>query len=208
MATDIPKKVLSLTNGIVRVGAGRGFLVALDREPAVITAAHCLPHLPPPMAAAFSEERTFADLVGQVGDEPSIWTECLFADPVADIAVLVAPDSQQFGDEWDAYLQFVDERPVLDVGRAANTPSEGWLYSKEGRIWEPCLVSSVQTRWIKVDNASKDAIAPGTSGSPIMLGTGYAVGVMTLGKDKNADLVSDLPAWVAARVCRSDGRNE
>ncbi len=87
---------------IVKVGGGRGFIVECRAKlppvrhlrrfvtrRLVITAAHCLGKLPPATAAAFFYERTYKSLLGHLdGSKKDIWAECLFADPVADIAVL------------------------------------------------------------------------------------------------------------------------
>jgi hypothetical protein len=83
---------------VVTVGYGRGFLLDAPEtrhKRVIVTAAHCLPHLPPAHGAAYLSERTYADLLGPLGEAPTIWTECLFADPVADIAVLTEPDGQE-----------------------------------------------------------------------------------------------------------------
>jgi hypothetical protein len=74
---------------VITVGGGRGFVV---NDECVITAAHCLPHLPPCCTASYPEERTYAKLLALLGGEPAIPAECRFADPVGDIAVLGAPD--------------------------------------------------------------------------------------------------------------------
>jgi hypothetical protein len=41
------------SQSVVRVGAGRGFVIETeDEDRLIITAGHCLPHLPPSHAAA------------------------------------------------------------------------------------------------------------------------------------------------------------
>ena len=69
----------------------------------VITAAHCLPELPPPHRASYTKERTYADFLSPLGQEPTVWAECLFVDPVSDLAVFGSPDNQELSDEADAY---------------------------------------------------------------------------------------------------------
>jgi hypothetical protein len=81
----------------VRVGDGHGFVVEgqYDRR-FVLTAAHCLPHLPPPAGLLDLEETTYRALLGpfKASDAAcTVWAECLFADPFADIAVLGEPDT-------------------------------------------------------------------------------------------------------------------
>jgi hypothetical protein len=81
------------TRAVIRVGDGRGFVVGTDRERFVITAAHCLPRLPPSLSFSFIEERTYAKLLGPIGRKRTpVWAECCFVDPIADLAVLWSPD--------------------------------------------------------------------------------------------------------------------
>ena len=55
---------------MVRVGRGRGFVVQTEREDhLIITAGHCLPHLPPCHGASDLDERTYKELIGPLGPE-------------------------------------------------------------------------------------------------------------------------------------------
>src|SRR5205807_2007519 len=101
-----------LANAIIRVGDGRGFIVESRRgERIVITAAHCLPQLPPAHAFSYIEERTYC-VLGPRDETPSIYAECWYVDPVSDLAVLGPPDGQALYDECEAYERFVENRPV------------------------------------------------------------------------------------------------
>src|SRR5215813_7310413 len=91
------------TNAIIRVGDGRGFVVEGEHDRFVITAAHCLPFFPPCHGASYLHERTYRALLGPLAQAPRVWAECLFADPIADIAVLRSPDGQELSDEADAF---------------------------------------------------------------------------------------------------------
>jgi hypothetical protein len=84
----------------------------------VITAAHCLPAIPELLGERPDWAETFPDLIGLLGARPSVWGECLFVDPIADIAVLGAPDSQELYDHADAYETFLASRKPLKVGGA------------------------------------------------------------------------------------------
>src|SRR5215471_15212424 len=83
-------------------GDGRGFVVTAYRRQLVmdhqkrewrslkkqsksliVTAAHCLPFFPPCHGASYLQERTYENLIGPLGEAPSVWAECLFADPIA-----------------------------------------------------------------------------------------------------------------------------
>jgi hypothetical protein len=75
-------------NAIVKVGGGRGFVVQGERDRLVITAGHCLPDFPTCHSSSHTEERTYKALLGSLGEKPAVWAECLFADPIGDVAVL------------------------------------------------------------------------------------------------------------------------
>src|SRR6516165_7736509 len=80
-----------LTAGVVTAGSGRGFVVESAGERLVITAAHCLPFLPPAQSFFGPKERTYGPLLSPLKDEPRAWAVCRFVDPIADIAVLGSP---------------------------------------------------------------------------------------------------------------------
>jgi hypothetical protein len=109
-----------LLSGVLRVGEGRGFLVKRRRyhDCIVITAAHCLPDLPPPHPLAYLEELTYRRLLGPLGTEPTVWAHILFVDPVADIAVLGAPDGQVLSEQADTYEAFMASARPLAVAEA------------------------------------------------------------------------------------------
>jgi hypothetical protein len=106
-------------NCVLKVGDGRGFIImplpplkpGLKTDHALkgvsflgqrlmLTTAHCLPHLPPAQATASSSDRTYKGLIETLdGSRKDISAECMFVDPVADIAVLGCPDTEEFGDE-------------------------------------------------------------------------------------------------------------
>ena len=87
---------MALTRAVVRVGDGRGFVSECLNwhgrpERIVITAAHCLPKLPPCHLTSLYNDRTYK-LLGPLGGDLTAWAYCLFADPTVDIAVLGFPD--------------------------------------------------------------------------------------------------------------------
>ena len=75
-----------------------GFVVEGAGERLVITAAHCLPSLPPAGPSFRLVARTFGPLLALRGEEPSAWAVCRFVDPIADIAVLGSPDNSHADD--------------------------------------------------------------------------------------------------------------
>ena len=198
---------------VVTVGEGRGFIVEatlydLPRR-LILTAAHCLPGLPPTHPASYQKERTFAKLLGRLGDkEPKVWAECLFADPVADIAVLTTPDGQEFYDEAEAYDELTEGAAAL---RIVDAPQEGpgWLLTLDGR-WVVCTVHhSGGPLWI-FDAA--EPIIGGMSGSPILDADGAAIGVVSCAggisgepqteSGPNPRLMGNLPGFLLRGIAR------
>jgi hypothetical protein len=74
------------TKAVIKVGDGRGVVVATGHERFVITAAHCLPFFPPCMSFSGVEERTYPRLLGPIAGERTVRAECVFVDPIADVA--------------------------------------------------------------------------------------------------------------------------
>jgi hypothetical protein len=182
------------TSAIVRVGAGRGFLVDGGRGRLVITAAHCLPELPPPMSISHLEERTYAQLLGGLHALPTVTAECLFVDPVADIAVLGEPDGQILPEAWEAYERLVGECGALTV---SDSVSDSVLLLYLDGQWRPCALTASRQAF------TIDAVPPiqaGMSGSPIMNVTGHAVGVVVTNQGLHPQLVNHLPAWLAREL--------
>ncbi len=94
----------------VKVGDGRGFIVDREGERLILTAAHCLPELPSCHPARGLGECTYIDLVGALDAEPTIFAECRFAELIADIAILGAPDGQELYTKAQAYEALVAAR--------------------------------------------------------------------------------------------------
>ena len=182
---------------VVKVGSGQGFVVQSET---IVTAAHCLPRFPP----CFSnrEDRTFPKLVSSLDGEPNIWAQCLFADPVANIAVLGPPEAEAgFYDECKAYNTLLQGIPAVSI---ADATEEGAAYLlTPDNTWSRCTVSHVRYAgaplWI--DDAA-EGIFGSMSGSPIMNENGQAIGVVSGISNgarcggPNPRLVSHLPGWL------------
>ena len=186
--------------------------VLVRHERLVITAAHCLPtggdgylQMPPPHPARHVGEQTYRNWLGSLGGKPTVSAECLFVDPVADVAVFGEPDGQAFFKEADAYTALVGTRRPLGIGPVAGTPERpqtAWLLSLAG-TWLQCKVHQFQRRSGLTIDADPKGYAAGTSGSPVITSDGQAIGVISLGADGNPVLVNNLPGW-ALRELDSD----
>jgi hypothetical protein len=206
-------------SAIITVGAGRGFVMHGKLDRFVITAAHCLPFFPPCCSFSFSEERTYKNLLGHIGAEPSVWAECLFVDPIADIAVLGSPDTQGLGKQADAYPALVVSARPLSISDA---PEEGpaLLFSLTGEQMS-CVVRHFGGALCISD--AVPGIMPGMSGSPIVAPNGSAIGVCcasnSVGSADGLDLdgagpssegqgqprlTHHLPGWLLGELSRAD----
>src|SRR2546422_11341280 len=107
-----------LTAGVITVGSARGFVVEAAGERLVITAAHCLPFLPPAQSFLGPKERTYGPLLSPLGDEPRAWAVCRFVDPIADIAVL-GPPGNPHADEYKALMETAS---ALSIGGSLREP--------------------------------------------------------------------------------------
>ena len=187
-----------MKDAILKVGDGRGFVVALHHhvngeERVIITAAHCLPKVPPPHPARYLQECTYGRLLGPLGGKRTVWAECLFADVMADIAVLGPPDNQELSREADAYDQLVGAVTPLPVADAPVQGSElKTLGEHQVAIPTPgegqAQVLSLKGRWLKghvsrrgdcLEFAPAKYFVGGMSGSPIIDATGAAIGVVS-----------------------------
>jgi len=96
---------------VVRVGDGRGFVIETkDERRLVVTAAHCLqrdgqPCLPP--ADPEPEDRTYPDFLGPLNKAATVWAECVFVDPIVDLAVLGPPEHSDLWEKAEAYNELV-----------------------------------------------------------------------------------------------------
>lgn len=157
--------------------------------------------MPPTASIAAQEERTYRNLLGLV-DQPerNVWAECLFADPVADIAVLGHPDRQVLCAEADAFEALLERAGIFAVGEAEDG-APAWLLALNGR-WFRCQVTTMPggPLWIV---GSSERIVGGMSGSPIVSDDGRALGVLVTGHGSGSPegphprLTCHLPGWLA-----------
>jgi len=143
----------------------------------VLTAAHCLPKIPPAMNFSYLEERTYEKLLGPLGSKPTVWGECFFVDPVADIAVIGEPDSQELSDQAEQFRALVEAAVPLSLGDCpAEKETAAWMLSLEGE-WFRCTAQHFGGPLIT--SKGKKPIQGGMSGSPILAADGSVIGVAT-----------------------------
>ena len=132
MSPDTFKKAKA---AVIQVGTARGFVVKGPKDdPVVITASHCLRRLP---RVNRSELRGIcSNQIGLLHQKPTIWTECLFVDPIADIAVLASVDDQALPEEADAYDRLFQPIKPIPIG-PMEEKTKAWLLSLEGE-WSEC----------------------------------------------------------------------
>ncbi len=201
-----------LTQAVVRVGDGRGFVVEHRRQRFILTAAHCLPVdadgrliLPPATEASCTKDRTYEALLGPLRRKSTVWAECLFADPIADIAVLGVPDDQELFKQADAYQELVTSATPLAISDAPKQGCEIQAGRGTARVlsldakWIECSVTRIGT-WLHVEE--REIIKPGMSGSPIINMDRRAIGLISTGP-RNPVLRDNLPAWFFRRKARS-----
>jgi hypothetical protein len=212
---------------VVKIGDGRGFVIShrvkirplpssqipgnkfrilpFREDRLVVTAAHCLPEWPPASAATLSEERTWKLLGTLDGHKKGILVECLFVNPIADIAVLGCPDSQMSGEFYDLYCELTEAVDPFRIGRACS--GQGWVLSLDGKWIRTTLeIFGERHLWI-------DPTEGGMSGSPVLDEAGRAVAVVAIGAEKVSHdgtctkercgtqpiLRNDLPGWLLRR---------
>jgi hypothetical protein len=198
-----------LKSAVITVGDGRGFVVEHGYKRFVVTAAHCLQrgnppehYLPPAHGASYLQERTYPNLLAPLGEEPAVWAECVFVDPVADIALLGTPDNQELGEQADAYEALTEAASALPISRP---PKDGpaFVLSLTGEI-VPCTVRCIGDGPLFLfDTGLKEGAEGGMSGSPIIVADGSAIGVVCLGNNApqygigpNPCLMHHLPGWL------------
>jgi hypothetical protein len=186
------------------------------------------------MAASYTYERTYRDLLGPLGGAPTIYAECVFVDPVADLAILGTPDSQELWKQAEAYDALVldDAMVPFEIGtlsftRQQHTTRDGakffgraeaagqaWLLALEGQ-WFSCRVkSSGRSLWI---SEAAEPIRGGMSGSPIVAPDGRAIGVVCVSGGVGGDLdnhreggpnpflPASLPGWLVGGLLQIPG---
>jgi hypothetical protein len=188
---------------VLRVGGGRGFVVEGQTRRWVITAAHCLPKFPPCEGLSTLEDRTYERFLGWLGQEQEVWAECLFADPVGDVALLGPPDPAELHEQYVAYEALMEAAiplPVTDMLPEKERPA--WVLSLDG-CWWPVVAQYFNHGPLVLSNTAED-IKGGMSGSPIVADDGSAIGLVSVSSDDRSRyayctgprLCGNLPGWL------------
>ena len=209
-------------------GGGRGFFVEAGGEPYVVTAAHCVEKPPEPHACNGVNELVYPNFLGFMGGPRNIWAECVFIDPVADVAVFGEPDPQALWEHAEAFQEFAEQAGFFSLGRLRlrrekfrlsdgskhignlKFSGRGEMFSLDGQ-WFSCHVESYGWTFISIPKATQPILG-GMSGSPVVLPSGLAIGVISSSQGNislieegridgaGAYLYSALPARLARAV--------
>jgi hypothetical protein len=206
-------KMDTYQSSVIKVGHGRGFIVErfvpfrfgrktqISRSRVVITAAHCLPRLPPAHVAAYNAERSYANLLGRLADKKnSVWAYCMFVDPVSDIAILGPVDDQELSQEADAFDSLTENVTPFRIAPARS--GRGYVLSLGSPRWLPITLNVLRAMGGS-SLAMTNVTQAGMSGSLILNYAGHAVGVVVIGGGSNrhnegpqAFLTRNLPGWL------------
>jgi hypothetical protein len=133
----------------------------------VVTVSHCLPSLREPHPLA-DHSRTWPLLVPLGATDPSVVAECVFCDPVADIAVLGLPDEQAADAAAQQYRELVHAVKPLIVGPVSPMTFNAWMLSLDGE-WFASETGYNGEYGLWTTKPTKP-VMPSMSGSPILFG--------------------------------------
>ncbi len=134
-------------------------------------------------ALAAIEEKTYRRLLRLIGSKKRRTSvECLFVDPLSDIAVLGSPDNETFSEESTRYEKLVESVKPVSIGDTVKEGERLWMLGLDGKFKSAtCLGFSGSRLWLRGAD-----VKPGISGSPILNEKGLAVGVCNLGRVRSA----------------------
>jgi len=148
---------------------------------------------------SYLEEKTYKNLLGTLNEPGKVWAECVFADPIADVAILSMPDDQALSEQSDAYEQLSDAVNPLRL-REAIEGETVWVLDLDGQF-RSGIVKEVNDTFVQVLGC---VMKPGMSGSPLLGNDGAAISVCVLGFENKMgahemtaqrNLPEALPRW-------------
>ena len=159
-------------DAIIAVGTGYGCVVQGAQDRFVVTAAHCLPELPPCDSGNVDRRSYYPALLGPPGGQKCVAAACGFADPISGIAVLGLPNGIESPEEFDQYAKLAETATPLSI---AEPPPVGlvWIPSPSGEWQSYVAISKGENLLISLDNSFV-----GMTGAPIVSDNGTAVGVV------------------------------
>ena len=129
----------------------------------------------------------------------NVWTECVFVDPIGDLAVLDSPDAQELANKAHAYDRLMKAALPLQVSQLDSETANARLLPIEGPSFG-CVVRAIKCGPLFIEKPEQK-IESGMSGSPILAEDGSAIGVVvTDGDGPHPCLVWHLPGWLLAEV--------
>ena len=160
----------------------------------VITASHRLPYLPPAHPASPLEERTYANLLGHLGES------LLFGQSVFLLILLLKLRySANQHDYKPIMIKTFDGEMIEAKDHNESLTTQAWLLSLDGNCFE-CEVEHRPDGPLRISKAN-ELIVGGMSGSPILSKAGATIGVACtsvndgLEGGPNPRLMANLPGW-------------
>jgi hypothetical protein len=182
----------------VVVGRGRGFVVDRAGARLVITAAACLPHLPSSNIDPFVDQRSFSNLLAPLRGQPCVCAQCLFVDPVSNLAVMGPVEGEGLIAEVRDYEALMQSVGTLQIGHVQGDTSASFMLRDRG--WVQCTISYRGRGPLWVRDAA--AVLKGSMpGSPIITNEGFAIGIVASAEDEGSGapqpaLADHLPGWL------------
>ena len=167
----------------------RGLMIKTGGDVYVLTACHALPYTP-------DNEAPLPQILSRPGKRPQVGASVLFADQVADVALLGSPSSNQFSrDEYDNLASTAVE---ITIGSDLHQGSVAMPTRLETDLWLNYDNGKSVRRRINLTGPNHSVMTMGLSGSPMFDVHSRLVGVY-IGRASDrafaAPVSEVLPTW-------------